>query len=480
MWIHRIHRSFLTPTATFRSITNLSKHRTCFSTQSPSSSPPPPPFSSSISSCYSSSLRSYFHFISLPPTRGTRQNPSLFSLSSLTTAMPTSDEVKQKILGGEDVQRLNKIFTSNGYDFRLVGGAVRDIFLGRWPKDLDFSTTALPEVTKDLLEKEGIRVVLTGLQHGTVTAVLNKEQYEITTLRLDHSINGVELDEPSYTCDWELDALRRDLTINALSLDFDGNLYDYFNGIEHLQQHKIMFVKNAVLRIQEDYLRILRYFRFHGSVCDRDTFEDSEIEAIKQNVSGLEGVSGERIWMEMGKILLSCRGPSLVQLMFECGVFPHIHLPDVRESHLQILEDVHRHDCNATTLLVCLLGDADQFQELFSHWHFSSAERKQALNIIQHRENPISMVVVEDLLVDKVERETVVQLCKYKQRDDLATHAASFPIPTFPITGKALIASGVKPGKAMGVIMGDLKAKWVNSRFKLSFEELMAQMPPTE
>eukprot|EP00055_Hartaetosiga_balthica_P012036 m.57012 g.57012 ORF g.57012 m.57012 type:complete len:450 (+) comp7818_c2_seq1:194-1543(+) len=406
---------------------------------------------------------------------------SLSSLSPLhlktRQSMPTPEELKEQIITAPNVQKLNRIFTSHGFDFRLVGGAVRDIILGRYPKDLDFSTTARPEVSKSLLEEEGIRVVLTGLQHGTVTAVLNKEQYEITTLRLDHSINGVAMETQCFTDDWELDALRRDLTINALSMDMSGKLYDYFNGREHIEQQKIVFVKDSTMRIQEDYLRILRYFRFHGSICKGDTHEESEIEAIKNNVCGLEGVSGERIWMEIAKIFTSCRGPALVQLMLECGVFPHVCLAHVCTDHVEIFRRVHDHNCNAITLLACLMDSAEQFEELSIQWHLSTSEKRQGLHIIQKRDSAISKEIAENLLVERVERETIVQLCKYKEQDALAEHAALFDIPLFPITGKILMTFGMKPGKELGAVLGSLKQLWMDSRFILTEEELLQHLP---
>ena len=121
--------------------------------------------------------------------------------------------------------------------------------------------------------------------------------------------------------DWKLDASRRDLTINAMSLTLDGTLYDYFQGEKHLAERRILFVGDPRERITEDFLRILRYFRFYGRIAVSEAGHDEEtLEAIRELAGGLEGVSKERVWMEMGKILIGNHAPHLVRLMYELGV----------------------------------------------------------------------------------------------------------------------------------------------------------------
>ena len=170
---------------------------------------------------------------------------------------------------------------------RFAGGPVRDILSGKEPKDLDFASTATPTEMKEFFEKEGIRVInALGEKHGTITARINeKENYEVTTLRIDKVTDGrraeVEFTKARskslsilkcsmkifFLQDWQLDASRRDLTINSMFLDMDGVLYDYHHGKQDLDAKKIRFVGDATQRIQEDYLRILRYFRFFGRIA---------------------------------------------------------------------------------------------------------------------------------------------------------------------------------------------------------------------
>ena len=153
-----------------------------------------------------------------------------------------------------ELRKLESLFRSNGYGFRLVGGVVRDLLLQRPAKDVDIATECTPDDMMALFEQNGIRYIPTGLQHGTVTVHLNSTDYEITTLRIDSETDGRHA-KVDFTKDWRLDALRRDLTINAMSLELDGTLYDYFDGQRHLAEQRVVFVGDARTRIREDYLR---------------------------------------------------------------------------------------------------------------------------------------------------------------------------------------------------------------------------------
>ena len=160
------------------------------------------------------------------------------------------------------VRRIQEVFENNKFEIRICGGAVRDLLQGKQPKDLDFATTALPEQMLDLCSQHDWRTINTnGLSHGTVTIRLDDENFEITTLRIDKVTDGRRA-SVEFTTDWQLDAERRDLTFNSLFLGLDGTLYDYYNGAEDLKNKRVRFVGDAEKRIQEDYLRILRFRSF--------------------------------------------------------------------------------------------------------------------------------------------------------------------------------------------------------------------------
>lgn len=182
----------------------------------------------------------------------TRENPIIMKLDTEEFHLLFTDELK----------KLASLFKEYRHDIRIVGGAVRDLLMGLQPKDLDFATTATPTQMKDMFNTEKIRMInMNGEKHGTVTPRINdKQNFEITTLRIDVVTDGRRA-EVQFTTDWMLDAFRRDLTINSMFLGLDGSVYDYFFGYDDLKKHRIAFVGDASTRIQEDYLRILRYFR---------------------------------------------------------------------------------------------------------------------------------------------------------------------------------------------------------------------------
>uniref|UniRef100_A0A3B3BBG9 tRNA nucleotidyl transferase, CCA-adding, 1 n=1 Tax=Oryzias melastigma TaxID=30732 RepID=A0A3B3BBG9_ORYME len=169
-----------------------------------------------------------------------------------------------QVLFTEGLNGLAELFDKHQYELRIAGGAVRDLLSGRRPEDVDFATTATPEQMKSIFQSAGIRMINNkGEKHGTITARLHNETFEVTTLRVDVQTDGRHA-EVEFTTDWQKDAERRDLTINSMFLGLDGTLYDYFSGYEDLQNHRVRFVGRAEQRIQEDYLRILRYFRFRN------------------------------------------------------------------------------------------------------------------------------------------------------------------------------------------------------------------------
>jgi len=223
-----------------------------------------------------------------------------------------------------ELKKLGDIFHKRGYQLRLVGGVVRDLLLGNNPKDIDLATDCTPENMVKIFVQENIKYVPTGLQHGTITAHINSTDYEVTTLRIDRVTDGRHA-EVEFTTDWKVDAERRDLTINAMSLGFDGTLYDYFDGERHLQEKKVLFVGDPTKRIEEDYLRILRYFRFYGRIVpEANKHDNTTLEAIRRTAIGLKGISAERIREEMNKIIVGNHAPHLVEVICECGVAKHI------------------------------------------------------------------------------------------------------------------------------------------------------------
>jgi poly(A) polymerase len=202
-------------------------------------------------------------------------------------------------------------------ELRFVGGAVRDAVLGIAHSDIDLATTALPGEVLKAGEAAGFRMVPTGMDHGTVTAVLARGPVEITTLRRDVATDGRHA-EVAFTDDWQIDAGRRDFTINALSAGRDGAVHDYFGGLDDLAARRVCFIGDAATRIAEDYLRILRFFRFSGRYADR--LDQDALAAIAKSLPGVATLSGERILSEVLKLLAGPRAPEMWQAMIDCGL----------------------------------------------------------------------------------------------------------------------------------------------------------------
>jgi tRNA nucleotidyltransferase/poly(A) polymerase len=207
----------------------------------------------------------------------------------------------------------------------------------------------------------------TGLHHGTITIVVAGEQFEVTTLRVDTETDGRHA-VVSYTRSFELDAARRDLTINAMSMDFKGNVYDYFGGKADLEAKRIRFVGNADARVKEDYLRILRYFRFMARFGNIDQCLD-EVGVIcsKWNLGGLKGISVERYWLEMQKLVTSPYADAVLDCMYYHGVLKTLGL------NMRRVTTANTSPIGALSTMV----DETNIDDFLSTWKLSGDETKQ-------------------------------------------------------------------------------------------------------
>ncbi len=218
----------------------------------------------------------------------------------------------RSVLNSELIKKLPNevkvLFEIFGDEIRLVGGSVRDLLLEKKVNDFDFATRLLPQETTKILEKNKIKAVPTGVKFGTITAVVNGKNFEITTLRKDSETDGRHC-SPEFVDDYFLDAARRDFTINALYLDSAGLITDYFDGISDLENKKVKFIGDANKRIEEDFLRILRFFRFSNEYA-----QDLDIEGLAACVKqkeNLKKLSRERIRAEFLKMLMSAKKENL-------------------------------------------------------------------------------------------------------------------------------------------------------------------------
>ena len=214
-------------------------------------------------------------------------------------------------LGKKFPSEVKKIFSIFGDEIRLVGGSVRDLLLKKKVSDFDFATTYLPQEIEKILKKNKIKSVPTGKKFGTITAVINGKNFEITTLRKDNETDGRRC-KPQFVDDFKLDAARRDFTINGLYSDAEGKIHDYFDGISDLKKGKVRFIGDAKKRIEEDFLRILRFFRFsceYGKSLDQKGL--AACISLKKN---LKKLSRERIRQEFLKLIASSKKDRLIAI----------------------------------------------------------------------------------------------------------------------------------------------------------------------
>lgn len=224
--------------------------------------------------------------------------------------------------------RVMDALCEGGCDVRFVGGCVRDAIAHKPVKDIDIATPDKPGRVQELLDNARIKSIPTGIDHGTITAVCDDQTFEITTLRKDVETTGRRA-VVAYTDDWIVDSSRRDFTINAMSANREGDVYDYHNGLLDLAHGRIRFIGSADERVTEDYLRILRFFRFYGHYgrppCDKNAFL-----ACRKHAAQLSEISAERIRDELMKIVMAPDAADVFLLMREAGVLDVI-LPEATE-----------------------------------------------------------------------------------------------------------------------------------------------------
>lgn len=351
---------------------------------------------------------------------------------------------------------------------RLVGGSVRDLLRGVSVHDLDMATPEPPEIVQDILKADGIRVIPTGLSHGTVTAVIRGVPYEITTLRRDEQTDGRHA-VVAWTESWEEDAARRDFTINAMSLDRHDRLHDYFQGSRDLEAHHVRFVGDAGLRIEEDALRALRFFRFDARY-GRGTPDHEACTAIAERLDLIDGLSAERIASELLRILTGPRLQETLQAMQDVGLLARI----VPASNLVLLKRLLACDAPEDPVLRLSALGHGQGEVLAERLRLSNADRDRLRLFDSDRPDLAPAMSADDVRRARVEQNLPVLLDRSwllqaalmgapsiewnRLRDRLTQE----PQPVFPLGGKEARDAGIMPGPGMGQWLAKGRLWWMN------------------
>lgn len=360
-------------------------------------------------------------------------------------------------------EKIDKVFDILP-ESRLVGGCVRDTLLGITPKDYDFATPILPEVVTDIFQKEGYGVIPTGLQHGTITVVIDKEPFEITTLRKDVETDGRHA-EVKFVQNWEEDALRRDFTFNALYMDKDGQIYDYFNGQDDLKNKIVRFVGNAEDRIQEDALRILRYYRF-VSRFEAFNLEPEATQAIANNKNMISHLSVERIFSELKQIFNNVNQGFILNEFQKNNLDTLILGPNGINNWFDYVDISQPNYLKSFSLI------ADQ-KDYLKKFKVSSYENDFINAVIDNNILTKSSFEIQKLLFQNYSREVLQAKALLNGLGDIP-EIETLEKPVFPLRGADFVAKGYK-GIEVGAKMRESTQKWIDSNFTLTKEKLLKQ-----
>jgi tRNA nucleotidyltransferase (CCA-adding enzyme) len=374
-----------------------------------------------------------------------------------------------------ELVKLRESFVKRGFDIRLVGGAVRDFLLGKNPKDIDFCTDATPDEQEAIYKEDNIHHVATGLAHGTWTVVIGKETYEITTLRTETNHDGRHADV-AWTRNWIEDLSRRDLTINSMAMTFDGTIIDPFGGEKDLENKRIRFIGDPVERMKEDYLRILRFFRFHARIAGKNgdqLYDKVSVESAQLCAPGLLNISRERVWSEMSKIVSGKVGYYILADLISFNIAQYIDLPV--KDNIHNLITAHGNTKEPASLMAAYLGDKESVESLADKWKWSKEEKKQAIYIVEHPNLTLKQAKFK-IAVDKDKKYMVAETLRVQNDSEDADELLEWSVPKFPVNGDDLLELGMVPGLAMKTALYDLKSKWGLSNYKMTKDDLLKDL----
>ena len=395
-----------------------------------------------------------------------------------------------KLTANPHIFNLFKVVEKHGGVLRFVGGSVRDAIAGMKWFDLDLATDLSPDELVEACEESGLKTIPIGIKFGTVGVVIDNQVLEVTSLRKDIKTDGRHA-EVVFTSDWNEDASRRDLTINAVYADEKGNVFDYYNGVDDLEKGIVRFIGSAGQRIKEDYLRILRFFRFY-SIFGKAPIDAKALEACKENKDGLKQLSMERIRDELFKLFLTPKVIETLQIMYDNEILSYI-LPDTHylEELDFLVNTINTGDLpNAPLRRLFVLYNPDEAlaENLATRLRMSNKQREDFVSWARFHpffdefleEKPLRRLVY--LHGNDFCRDKLILLSAFNRRvlpdiRERIKHIAQIKLPEFSIKGRDVIAAGIKDNRKIGEVLDELEQIWIDSDFNLSHEELLQRLP---
>lgn len=392
------------------------------------------------------------------------------------------------------LMRIFDLIADAGGEARVNGGAVRNALLGEPVKDVDLSTTLEPAHVTQALQRGGVKVVPTGFTHGTVTAVAGGHGYEITTLREDVETHGRHA-TVRFGTSWEHDVRRRDFTMNALYCDREGRIFDPLGGYGDLAARRVRFIGDPRERIAEDRLRILRFFRFYAWYGHGRPDADG-LKACAAMKDGLRDLSAERIWLELRR-LLGAPDPVRAILWMRTGGVMEVVLPESAKWGTDLIPRLHAAEKSlgwqpdAMLRLMAVIPPRPETAETLGarlKMSNADAERLRAWSTARIPASPPPELGKElyrgdpQAMLDRLrlERARIEGDAGAASQADVLEAAIGFAgtwgKPDFPLSGRDLVENGVQPGPAMGRLLKQLEAAWVESGFTLAKADLLARI----
>ncbi len=402
-------------------------------------------------------------------------------------ADPGGQVVVQPWMETPEVKVVFAALTSGGKEARFIGGCVRDTLMKRTVSDIDIATQEAPKRVVELLEEAGIYVIPTGIEHGTVTAVSGGQSFEITSLRKDIETDGRQA-VVEFTEDWRADAGRRDFTFNTMSATPDGMIYDYYNGIQDLAARVIRFVGQVQRRIDEDHLRVLRYFRFIA-VLGMRVADKYEFQTCINNAHLLGELSAERLRSELFKIFESANQFDALKLMIDHGIMQYI-LPEAEKTErlkrlMWIETSAIKVDSVAPDkirrLAAVIDTDAAGAEAMARRLMFSRADREHIKALAEPRwqaawevdEAALRTVlfrlgaaeVIDLVLLAWAEHLILTPRLRPEEKDgwqNIIRIAGAWSPIEFPLRGRDVLELGVDEGPEVSVLLGAVEDWWLS------------------
>jgi poly(A) polymerase len=376
---------------------------------------------------------------------------------------------------------------------RFVGGCVRNALLGEPVADVDIATQLRPDEIIAAAKAANLKSVPTGIEHGTVTIIAESEPFEVTSLRKDVETDGRRA-VVRFTDDWRDDAQRRDFRLNAIYAEADGTLHDPTGGLADLEARRFVFVGDAATRIREDYLRVLRLFRFQAWYGG-DRPDETGLAAAQALRDGLVDLSAERVWAELKKLLAAPRPMAALQHMQAAGI---LNLVLGVNGSLRVLGGIIAQDIDYGLAPDSLLrfaaladGGPERIKTMAAKLKMSNAESQR----LQGAVDPSVQADVSDAFSDTAAAERAIMALGARAFEDqvrladagetappprdwtlLAKFAGEWEEPDFPVSGGDLILLGYEPGPMLGDALDELKAHWISERFEPTRETLLARL----